>query len=61
MKLNKNLLSTIALSITVSVASTSCHKNDVNSGTKHKNKEEKEIKSPRPERNPDYCPACGMG
>ena len=58
MKLSSSLLQAITLGIAVGTLSSSCQKNEVNSGTaKHENiKKEKKGKSAR-----NNCPACGMG
>jgi hypothetical protein len=58
MKLSSSLLQAITLGIAVGTLSSSCQKNEVNSGTaKHENiKKDKKNKSVR-----DNCPSCGMG
>lgn len=61
MKLSPSLLQAISFGIAVSVVSSSCQKNEVNSGMTKKEKKEntrKEKENPRSYKN---CPACGMG
>jgi hypothetical protein len=54
MKLNKPLLSSIAIGIALG-AIISCQKNDATSGTSKQDKEKNQ------KRQPDNCPACGLG
>ncbi len=64
MKLSSTLLQAITLGIAVSSMSSSCQKNEVNSGRTQeaKMKPSKKTESRGKEHKKGYsCPACGMG
>lgn len=58
MKLSPYLLQAISLGIAVTTLASSCHPNEVTSGTA-KQEKSKKGKTDQPVKN--SCPACGMG
>lgn len=61
MKISSSLLQVIAVGVTLNVAITSCHKNDVNSANQVEKDKQKEKKERNKNHGIDNCPACGMG
>lgn len=61
MKISPSLLQIIAVGVTLNVAISSCHKNDINSSSKIEKEKYKEKKEREKYKGIDNCPACGRG
>jgi len=51
----------MAVGVTLNVAISSCHKNDVNSSSQIEKEKYKEKKEREKNKGIDNCPACGRG